>query len=101
MEATSKQNNPQLINILMYEEFHRNQNILQNKITKLSLEIRNLSLGKYIPPKKNLRRLKYSERNYKDILVVHIRKIELENMNINQLRLHASIIGIKNIGKIY
>lgn len=101
MEASSKKTIPQLIKLLIYEEFNKSRESIRNKITKLSIEINNLSLGKYIPPKTNVRYLNYTERVYQKALVVNIRKLELENMNIDRIRLHASVIGAaKNIGKI-
>jgi hypothetical protein len=101
MEATSKKTVPRLTQLLIYEEFHKSRDSLRNKITNLSIEINNLSLGKYIPRKTNVRRLKYIERVYHEALVIHIRKLELETMSINRIRLHASVIGAaKNIGKI-
>lgn len=101
MEASSKKTIPQLIQLLIYEEFNKSLESIRNKITNLSIEINNLSLGKYIPPKTNVKHLNYTERVYQDALVIYIRKLELENMNIDQIRLHASVIGAaKNIGKI-
>ena len=93
LEATSNKTAPRLVQLLSYSEFHRSRDGLQTKISNLRLEIRNLSLGKYIPRTGATRTLKYKERNYRNALLVQIRRIELETMTVEQLRLHSSTIG--------
>jgi hypothetical protein len=95
LESTTNKNAPQLVTLIINEEFSISTKKLKDKIFKLGIEINNLSLGKYIPRKSNVRLLKYNERLYREAIVIQIRKIELGTMTYNQLALRASTMNVK------
>jgi hypothetical protein len=89
---TKKKTTSNLIKLLLYEEFYNNRKKITGKINKLSLQIKNLSLGKYIPRKASVKNLKYNERIYRDYMLVLIKNLELESMSYSKLLLYASSI---------
>lgn len=97
LEATTNKSVPQLVKMIIYEEFNKNQLNLDNKITKLRVEIHNLSLGKYIPRTKSMKKLNHKETLYLNALLVQTRRIELETKTDEQLRVLA---GATNVIKI-
>lgn len=110
LEATMNKTSPSLVYLLIYDEFHKNSVNLKKKIADLSLEIHNLSLGRYMPRTKAVKNLKYKEGVYRDVLLLHIRKLELETMSVEQLRIRAGILnampkytvssGVQKVGSI-
>jgi hypothetical protein len=95
LESTSNKNAPQLVKLIINEEFNMGSKNLKDKIFKLGIEINNLSLGKYIPRKSNVRVLKYNERLYREAIKIQIRKIELGTMTYDELAIHASAMNVK------
>jgi hypothetical protein len=87
LEVTKYKTAPQLVKMIIYEEFHKSQQNLNNKIIKLKVEIHNLSLGKYVPFTKSIKKLTYNERKYLYALLVQTRRIELETKTDEQLRI--------------
>lgn len=97
LDATTHRTVPQLVKMILYEEFHKSHQNLINKIVKLRTEIHNLTLGKYIPRTQSVKILKYNEIKYLEALLVQTRKKELDIKTDTQLRILA---GSTNIGKI-
>jgi hypothetical protein len=93
LEATVNKTVPRLVQLILSQEFHNSRKKLEDKISKLGMEIRNLSLGKYVPRQSNIRRLNYNERVYREALTIQLRRLELETKSYDELAIHASAIG--------
>ena len=95
LEATKKKDNPQLIKLILLNEFKQNLNNIHAKIRELSIEIHNLSLGTYVIRERQTRKLTSFEKNYASRLAADVRKIDLSNMRTKQLKtIAASTEGV-------
>ena len=89
----SNKTSQKLVELLLYDEFFNSIKNLKFKILKLGLKIKNLGLGKYIPRQPNVKRLKYNELQYRDYIIINIRRLELKKKSYEELELIASSIG--------
>jgi hypothetical protein len=89
----SNKTSQKLVELLLYDEFFNSIKNVKLKILKLGLKIKNLGLGKYIPRQPNVKRLKYTELQYRDYIIINIRRLELKNKSYEELALIASSIG--------
>ena len=99
-EATVQKTKPFLIKLILSFEFDAKKKSISHKLFKLSVQIKNLSRGKFVPVPKQQRKLTYTERIYRIMLIEKInqiektvRKTELESWPKNKLVLHAQLIG--------
>lgn len=95
LEATKKKDNSQLIKLILQNEFKQNINDIHAKMYELSIEIHNLSLGKYVKRERQAWKLTSFEKNYARRLAATVRKIDLSKMKTKQLKtITASIKGV-------
>ena len=90
--ATDQKSAPTLVKMITEEEFARSRKKLKNKMSTLSIEIHNLNLGRYVSVPEKEKKLSYKERKYRELLVVYIRKLEVQLWSYIKLALHASNI---------
>jgi len=83
--ATENRTTPSLIRLILADEFGQNKQKLRIDISALSIQIHNLSLGKYIPPKPITTKFTRQERKYMDILTIKLRLLELESLSYSSL----------------
>jgi hypothetical protein len=90
--ATDQKSASTLVKMITEEEFARSRKKLEHKMSALSIEIHNLNLGGYVSVPKKEKKLSYKERKYRELLVVYIRKLEVQLWSYIKLALHASNI---------
>ena len=90
--ATDQKSASTLVKMITEEEFARSRKKLKNKMSTLSIEIHNLNLGGYVSVPEKEKKLSYKERKYRELLVVYIRKLEVQLWSYIKLALHASNI---------
>jgi hypothetical protein len=95
MMATNQKSSSALVKMIVEEEFSKSRKKLQQKMSKLSIEIHNLSLGRYVGIPEKVKKLPYKERRYRELLIVYIRKLELQSWSYTKLALHSSNIKAK------
>jgi hypothetical protein len=94
-KTINKTDTTKLVKLLLFNKFHKKNEKLKQNIFIIGIEIRNLSLGKYINTENRTDLLKYKERSYRKIIVLLIRKTELESMTYHKLAIYASDKGLK------
>ena len=90
--ATDQKSAPTLVKMITEEEFARSRKKLEHKMSTLSIEIHNLNLGGYVSIPEKEKKLSYKEKKYRELLVVYIRKLEVQLWSYIKLALHASNI---------
>ena len=93
LEILTKKSKKSMVQFILYDEYNETKENLINKILSLSIKIKNLSLGKYIP-RTDTKHLKYKEKLYLDALLIHIRRLELKTMTLDQLYTYANTIDL-------
>jgi len=85
LEAINKKDTPSLIKLILESEFKSDLDNIKEKITLLTIEIHNLSLGTYIPRHRQERSLKSIEKQLAARYLLISRENELNRMTINEL----------------
>ena len=98
-EATNKKSKTVLVKYVIFEEFFLKKQKITKKLIGLKTEQRNientLKSGKYTISTIEYK-LTYKERLYKNSLVLHIRRLELQTWSHDQLVLHEGVLDKVN-----
>ncbi len=99
LEAVYHKSKQVLIKYVIFSEFYNKKQKIRKKLFNLKIKHTNilnrLKSGKYVIPSRDIK-LKYNERMYKNSLLVHIRKLEIQTWSRDDLILHIDVLGVGN-----